>query len=224
MAEVLTTQELGDRLGVSRRKIQDWVSAGCPRETAKASGPGRPANIFALAAVLDWLSSQPGRAHLAERGITPAPAPAASPPADADHVEGLLTRTRQAERVAFGRWAQSVRSSGATAAEQGALQRSWRELAETARRLEREVPEIQAIRGRYVEADAAGAVFSRAVASMWAHLDQVGLHVAERVVEMARSTEPLDPGEIRSLVDEEMDRARGLVAGALERLTQTPPG
>ena len=123
-----------------------------------------------------------------------------------DQLMGMLDRLRQAEKASGGYWSRCVRDNVAnpktwTVAELAILQRSWKEAADQVRRMEKELPRILYEKGRYVDAEHSGKIFTDAVAGMCAELDQVGLSVAPLCVDKSALA-------IRAAIDDGVRRAR----------------
>lgn len=125
---------------------------------------------------------------------------------DVETLVDMKTRLEDAEAATFETWSLALESNQKkpgtySASELKLLQASWQDVVERRRKLEKELPVILYRRGRYVDATVVGRVLAKAVQSMVADLQTVGIKVAPRCVGKSGR-------EIRIVVDEAVRDAR----------------
>ena len=258
--KLLTTAEVCETFGISRRTVTTWRKKGLKAYKQENTGSGKAPNLFRLQEVqsfavthgrsgLDLIGRRKKRPPPDPVPDPPAPAPAADPgpsepPAPArtpspgvpvgprpkldklppDTLITMAKNLETAERITFGAWAKAQREMQLaakevppdeppfTTAELSVLQRAWHDNVLKRKLLERELPRILLAKGRYVDVNEMSRVFTSAVASMSAELDQVGMSVAGLCVgKTAR--------QIRDLVDEAIRRTRAHIEDVWSQLS-----
>ena len=211
------TEALAAALGTTPRQVYRWVKKGCPFtvEKKRPGARGRRAHLFDALEVKAWLISQ-GIAPKIEPDAEPEPdagpdadmAPAASPVAANGSLgyEAMIDRLRTAEARAFLDWARAVNAKE-KAVICAVKAKSWVDLAEQLRKVEKDQADIRSKREAYVLRDEAETAFAR-----------MASEIKEALLALPRSTAPRV--EMRSAAEVEIvldDEIRGVLSLLAEK-------
>jgi len=205
------------------REVEDWFAVNVNRGAATASRAVYPSNAQPE---LPVAGSSPAEG-IPLVGVTEGAVAALARATNADGVIAMRDRLERADEMTYAAWRAALAANAAwhrkkrhgkndshppwSVGALSALQKAWQDTVGPRRQLEKELPVIMHRRGRYVDAQTVGKIFTNTVLSMIADLNGIGLKVASRCVgKTAR--------EIRGEIDEAVREAQRHLQGILKPL------